>query len=150
MTDLEQLNAEIKTCSKCPLREYADAPVCGYGNIGSKYFLIGEGPGSNESKSGIPFVGMAGKRLNQLLELAKIDINTCYLTNVVKCQPESNRNPRKNEIKACVPFLWREIKIVRPEILITLGSVPLSLFSKYGVKSTHGTLMEVNVPDGNS
>ncbi len=147
MSDLDQLNTEIKACTRCPLRENAREPVCGLGEVGAKYFLIGEAPGSNEDKAGMPFVGMAGKRLNQLLDLAKIDLNNCYLTNVCRCRPESNRNPRKNEMKACVPFLWREIKIVQPEILITLGSVPLSLFSKYGVKSTHGTLLTVDVPD---
>ncbi len=145
--ELEELNAEILACTKCPLRAGATQPVCGFGEIGAKYFLIGEAPGRNEDAAGMPFVGMAGKRLNQLLEIAGIKQEDCYLTNVCRCRPERNRNPRKSEIKACSPFLWREIRIVKPQTIITLGSTPLSLFSTQGVSSMHGTRFEWELTD---
>ena len=83
--ELDELAKTIKACTRCPLRENSTAPVPGFGNPNAKYVLIGEAPGANEDRLGIPFIGLAGKRLNQLLELAKIDINECYLTNVCRC-----------------------------------------------------------------
>uniref|UniRef100_A0A6M3IQ59 Type-4 uracil-DNA glycosylase n=1 Tax=viral metagenome TaxID=1070528 RepID=A0A6M3IQ59_9ZZZZ len=147
MTQLEKLNHEILACTRCQLRAGATAPVCGFGNIGAKYMLIGEAPGKNEDELGMPFVGLSGKRLNQLLELAHIELAECYLTNVCRCRPERNRNPRRAEMKACTVFLWREIKIVKPKTIITLGSTPLSLFSPNGVNQMHGTRFEWEFPD---
>lgn len=146
MMNLEELYDQIKACSRCELRMNATCPVPGIGNIGAKYMLIGEAPGSNEDKEGIPFIGMAGKRLNQLLELAGIDINECYLTNVCKCRPPNNNTPRKALINACKPWLYKEIQLVKPQTIITLGATPLSLFSKNGVSQMHGTKLEVDLP----
>jgi DNA polymerase-1 len=112
----------------------------GNGELGAKYFIIGEAPGANEDKEGIPFVGQAGKRLDKLLKLANIDINSCYLTNVCKCRPPDNRVPRKQERIACYPWLKQELEIIKPEVIITLGSTPLSLFSDQGVKQMHGSM----------
>ena len=144
---LQQIKAQIKECSRCPLRETATRPVPGLGNPDAKYILIGEAPGSNEDKAGIPFVGQAGKRLNQLIELGKIDINQCYLTNVCRCRPPGNRQPRKPEVKACVDYLWQEIRIIRPSTIITLGATPLKLFSDSGVSQLHGSMFEFEVKD---
>ena len=150
MDSLDQLERDIKACSRCLLRETATAPVPGIGNIGAKYLLIGESPGANEDKAGMPFVGLAGKRLNQLLELAHISQEECYLTNVCRCRPPTNRTPRKAEIKSCLPFLWREIRLVKPQVVVTLGSIPLSLFSPYGVRQLHGTQFEWEMPDADN
>jgi len=125
----------------------ATRPVPGHGIAGVKYFLIGEAPGRDEDAAGIPFVGSAGRRLDKLLELAGIDINDCYLSNVCRCRPPQNRTPRKKEIRECVDFLWREIKLVKPEYVITLGSTPLSLFSEHGVTQMHGTMFEWEMED---
>lgn len=144
---LSQLQREVKACTLCPLRENATSPVCGIGELGSKYFLLGEAPGSNEDREGIPFVGLAGKRLDKLVELAGISKNDCYLTNLCKCKPPANRNPRKAEIRSCQGFLWREIRLVKPKIIITLGSVPLSLFSPNGVRQMHGTQFTFEMED---
>jgi len=108
---------------------------------------LGEAPGSNEDREGIPFVGLAGKRLDKLVELAGISKNDCYLTNLCKCKPPANRNPRKAEIRSCQGFLWREIRLVKPKIIITLGSVPLSLFSPNGVRQMHGTQFTFEMED---
>lgn len=139
---LEELARQVKACTKCQLREGCTAPVMGVGEVGSKYMLIGEAPGRNEDRDGMPFVGLAGKRLDQLLDLAKIDPNQCYLTNVVKCRPPSNRDPRKAEIRSCAWFLQEEIRLVKPETIITLGRIPLQLFSPYGIRQMHGTMFE--------
>ena len=92
--------------------------------------IIGEAPGAQEDKAGIPFIGAAGKRLNQLLELAGIDLSQCYITNVCKCLPPKvsgkRRAPRKAERLSCYGYLKKEIEIVRPEYIITLGATPLS------------------------
>ena len=147
MDSLDQITKDILSCQQCELRQTATCPVPGNGNIGAKYFLIGEAPGREEDESGVPFVGSAGRRLDKLLELANIDINDCYLSNVCRCRPPSNRTPRKKEIKACVDFLWREIKLVQPQVIITLGSTPLSLFCPYGVTQVHGTMMDIDLDE---
>lgn len=144
---LEELNKRIKQCTRCVLRENATAPVCGIGQVGAKYLIVGEAPGQNEDKAGVPFVGLAGKRLDKLLALAKIDPNACYITNICRCRPPANRTPRKAEMLSCLPFFWEEIKLVRPESIITLGATPLSLFSPHGVKQMHGTMFEWELED---
>jgi len=139
---LDQIARDIKQCQGCELRQFATRGVPGHGSVGARYFLIGEAPGRIEDEEGIPFIGAAGRRLDKLLVLAGIDINDCYLSNVCRCRPPKNRDPRKKEIKTCVEFLWREIRLVQPEYVITLGSVPLSLFCSYGVRQMHGTMFE--------
>ena len=144
--NLDQLSALLVKCSRCPLRESASAPVPGLGNPNARYLLIGEAPGVNEDRVGMPFVGTSGKRLNRLLALAKIDVNDCYLTNVCRCLPPrvkgKIRAPRKTERLLCYPWLKAELSIVKPQIVIPLGAVPLSLFTDVGVKQLHGTQFE--------
>ena len=146
-TELDNIAKEIKACKRCELRRGATLPVPGWGNVGSKYFLLGEAPGREEDEQNLPFVGSAGRRLDKLLALAGIGNNDCYLSNVCRCRPPANRDPRKKEIKACVEFLWREIRVVEPTYLITLGSVPLSLFCPSGVRQMHGTMFEWELED---
>ncbi len=145
MNELDQLSKQVKQCSRCPLRQGATQPVMGIGEVGAKYFIIGEAPGREEDAQGIPFVGMAGKRLNQLLELAKIDVNDCYISNVVKCRPPENRMPKKAERLSCYQWLKEELRIVYPENIITLGATPLSLFTDNGITQMHGTQMEITL-----
>ena len=144
---LQELHEHIRACTLCPLRMTATQPVPGFGALGAKYMLIGEAPGVNEDEIGVPFIGMAGRRLNQLLDLAHINLNDCYLTNVIKCRPPGNKTPKKSTIKACKPWLLEELKLVLPEIIITLGATPLGLFTTNGVGQTHGTLFEVEIED---
>lgn len=144
---LAELNKQIKACSKCPLRETATQPVCGLGAVGSKYMLIGEAPGREEDKAGMPFVGLAGQRLNRLIGLAGIDINDCYLTNTVRCRPPKNRTPKKKERLSCQEFLEEEIHIIAPRYIITLGSTPLSLFSSSPIGQMHGSIFQHSTPE---
>uniref|UniRef100_A0A6M3J2H4 Type-4 uracil-DNA glycosylase n=1 Tax=viral metagenome TaxID=1070528 RepID=A0A6M3J2H4_9ZZZZ len=141
---LEILAEKVKACTRCELRQGCSAPVPGLGNPHAKYLLIGEAPGREEDRAGIPFIGDAGKRLNDLLERAGIDPNDCYFSNTVRCRPPKNRDPRKKELMSCVGFLEEEISTIKPEYIITLGRIPLSLFSPYGIKQLHGTMMEVD------
>ncbi len=145
MNSLDELTQQIRACQRCPLRQGATAPVAGMYNPNSKYFLIGEAPGRDEDKYGTPFIGKAGKRLDQLLAVAGIDINDCSVDNTVKCRPPKNRDPKKAEMRACLPWLWVAIKLVKPEKLIVLGSVPLSLFCSYGIRQMHGTMLTVDI-----
>jgi len=145
--EIEDLQARIRECTACPLRMTATQPVPGYGAIGCKYMLIGEAPGKNEDEQGMPFIGLAGRRLNQLLELGGISLNECFFTNVVKCRPPSNKTPKKSLIRVCKPWLLQEIKLVQPEIIIALGATPLSLFTTSGVSQMHGTLFEAEIED---
>lgn len=145
---LDELRNQILQCSQCPLREEASAPVPGLWIPNSEFFFIGEAPGAREDIAGVPFIGQAGRKLNQLLEMAGIDINQCSLDNVVKCRPPKNRDPRKKEIRTCVHWLWEAIRLVKPKRLVTLGRIPLSLFCPYGIKQMHGTCMTVEVPKG--
>jgi len=145
---LDQIAKEILQCQGCELRRFATKPVPGWGNVGAKYFLLGEAPGHEEDEQNIPFVGAAGRRLDKLLALAGININDCYLSNVCRCRPPKNRTPRKKEIAICVDFLWRELRLVKPSYVITLGATPLSLFTKSGgVSQLHGTLFETEILD---
>ena len=95
----------------------------------------------------MPFVGTAGRRLNQLLEVAGIDINDCSLDNVVKCRPPHNRDPRKAEIRSCVDWLFQGIRLIKPQTIITLGRIPLSLWSPLGIRALHGTSFEIEIPE---
>jgi len=144
---ITDLNTRILSCSRCELRENSTCPVPGIGSLDADYFLIGEAPGREEDEAGIPFIGMAGQRLDQLIELAGIDKNKCYFSNVCRCRPPKNRDPRKKEIKACKEFLMEEIRIIKPQTLITLGATPLGLFSSYGVGQLHGTSFEFEMED---
>jgi len=142
---LAELSKQVLACSRCALRGGATAPVPGLGECGAKYFIIGEAPGREEDRDNVPFVGMAGKRLNKLLALGGIDPNDCYITNSIKCRPPTNRTPRKGERLACYPWLKQELQLIKPEYIITLGAIPLSLFCDNGVKQMHGTMFEVEL-----
>lgn len=141
--NLKDLNQQIKTCTKCNLREECTAPVCGLGSAGAKYFIIGEAPGKTEDEKGVPFIGAAGKKLDKLIALGNISLNDIYLTNTVKCRPPNNDKPKKRQTKTCCEWLWQELELVNPQYIITLGAVPLSLFTDVGIGKMHGTLLDI-------
>lgn len=118
---LRELEEEIRRCTKCPLHRHRAKAVPGEGDPNAKVFFIGEAPGRNEDLEGRPFVGAAGKLLNRLLELAGLSRSAVFITNVVKCRPPGNRDPRPEEIEACAPYLDRQLAAVRPDIVVTLG-----------------------------
>jgi len=115
----DELVAQIRSCTRCPLHMYRKNPVPGEGPLDARV----EAPGRKEDEQGRPFVGMAGKLLNTLLGIAGLRREEVYITNVVKCRPPGNRDPRPEEIAACNPYLQAQINIIRPQILVALGRI---------------------------
>jgi len=105
--------------------------------------LIGEAPGKNEDLEGRPFVGRAGELLEELLESVDLERDEVFITNVVKCRPPNNRDPRKDEIKTCNPYLQKQISLIEPEVIVTLGNhATETLVGNRGMKKIHGKRFE--------
>lgn len=121
--DLLQLAEEYKNCDLCSLKESRIKLVYGEGNQNSKLLLIGEAPGANENETGKVFVGRAGQLLTKMLAAIHIERKDVYITNVVKCRPPNNRNPKPEEIEACSPYLKEQIDIIKPQLILLLGRV---------------------------
>jgi len=120
--EYKKLIEEIKKCSKCRLSSYRTNAVVGMGSLDAKVMFVGEGPGRNEDIQGLPFVGAAGKFLDELLSSINLKRDEIYITNIVKCRPPNNRDPKEDEVEMCLPFLRRQTKIIKPKIICTLGS----------------------------
>jgi DNA polymerase len=135
------LAAEAAGCRRCPLRGNATQVVFADGDPGADLMLVGEGPGAEEDKQGVPFVGAAGQLLNRILEAAEIKRSEVYIANVVKCRPPGNRLPQKEEVAACLPLLLRQVELVSPKILVCLGSLATQALIGPGsrVSSLRGT-----------
>ncbi len=118
---LAAIAEEVRGCPKCELARTRTHAVPGEGAPRARVMLVGEGPGWHEDRQGRPFVGNAGKFLNELLALAGLDRETVFITNVVKCRPPGNRDPMPDEIAACAPYLERQIEAIDPEVIVTLG-----------------------------
>lgn len=119
---LEAIRAELGDCRRCRLCERRTRIVFGEGNSDARIFFVGEGPGAEEDRQGIPFVGAAGDLLTRIISAMTLSREDVYIANIVKCRPPGNRNPQPDEIAVCVPFLHRQIAAVRPEYIIALGS----------------------------
>ncbi len=122
-TDLDQLGELIRNCRKCALCEERKNAVPGEGLHDAGLMVIGEGPGANEDEQGRPFVGRAGKLLDDILVAIGCPRKTVYIANIVKCRPPSNRNPAREEIAACLPYLHRQIALVNPKVILAMGGV---------------------------
>ncbi|MFQ5838170.1 MAG: uracil-DNA glycosylase [Thermoplasmata archaeon] len=120
-TALEGIAAEVRSCTLCRLHENRTEAVPGEGPAEAAIILIGEAPGRQEDEVGHPFVGMAGRVLDEALEEAGLTRSDVFITNVVKCRPPGNRNPKADEMEACRPYLLRQIEWVRPSVIVTLG-----------------------------
>ena len=143
--ELEKLAKQIVVCTKCELHRSRKQAVPGEGPTHAEIMLIGEGPGFHENEQGRPFVGAAGKFLDQLLEQAGVTRADVWITNVVKCRPPGNRDPLPDEIEICTSnYLQHQISIVNPSIIVTLGRFSMGLFFK-GAKITqiHGQMRKV-------
>ena len=128
--ELEKLHQEIKNCKKCPLWKLRKNTVPGEGPVNAKIMIVGQAPGVQEDKTGRPFCGPTGKLLDKLLKIAKIERKEVFITSPLKClpQPPINRKPKKEEIKACLPWLKKQIEIIDPKYFILLGEVAFSVF----------------------
>jgi DNA polymerase len=131
---LRILRSELGDCTRCRLSRNRKTVVFGEGNARARLMFIGEGPGREEDIQGRPFVGDAGQLLTRLIEKMGFKREDVYIANIVKCRPPSNRDPQEDEIAACLPFLKRQIRVISPEVIITLGRI-----------AAH-TLMEVKTP----
>lgn len=126
---LEQIRADIIENNVCPdLAKTATNLVMGDGNIDAEIVFIGEAPGKNEDEQGLPFVGAAGKFLNEMLEAADMSRSDVYITNIVKYRPPNNRDPLPEEKKAFWPYLVRQLDVIRPKIVVTLGRHSMEYF----------------------
>lgn len=140
----EQLEAEAKQCRKCRLCQNRNNVVFGIGNRNARLMFIGEGPGADEDTQGIPFVGKAGKLMNLAFQAIGLKREDVYIANIVKCRPPSNRNPEDDEAQACLNFLRNQVILVKPEIIVLLGSVALKniLGKEYGITASRGKWFE--------
>ncbi len=136
---LEDIGAEVRRCSACRLCEKRTKAVPGEGALKSGIMLIGEGPGFNEDQQGRPFVGPAGKLLEEMLAAVGLHREQVFITNVVKCRPPGNRDPQPDEIAACNEYLDRQLAAIDPRIVITLGRFSLArFFSGAKISAVHG------------
>ncbi len=123
---LKKLREEIKDIKNCKLKESASNLVFSDGNPNSKVMIIGEGPGANEDKEGLPFVGRAGQLLDKMLNAINLNREKVYITNVVNYRPPENRKPTDKEIEQYLPYLKRHIEIIKPKIILLLGSTAMN------------------------
>ncbi|MBZ0293810.1 MAG: uracil-DNA glycosylase [Anaerolineae bacterium] len=136
---LAEIAEEIKQCTKCALYKGTTNAVPGAGNIHAEIMFIGEGPGFHEDKQGLPFVGRSGDYLNYLLKLIGLDREQVFITNVVKHRPPENRDPLPDEIIACKPYLDKQIELIDPLVIATLGRFSMARYFPNGkISQIHG------------
>lgn len=157
---LALIQNEIRELSESPLYDYRTTnhyhPVIGEGNPTADIVFIGEAPGEVEAKSGRPFVGPAGRMLDSLLEQIGLKREDVYITNVVKDRPPQNRDPRVKEVRLYSPFLWRQLQIIQPRVVVPLGRHALEFVRRHfegmptegSVSTLHGTAYPVEAPYG--
>jgi len=126
--EMQQVADEVTGCSLCELSRSRNHAVPGEGNIHARIMFVGEGPGWHEDQQGRPFVGNAGKFLNELLAKAGLERQDVFITNVVKCRPPGNRDPLPDEIAACSNYLERQMKAIDPDVVVTLGRFSMAKF----------------------
>ncbi len=141
-----EIYKELKNCRKCPLHKTRTKFVIGAGNVDADVVFIGEAPGRNEDLQGLPFVGRAGNLLSKYLNEIGLSREDVFITNIVKCRPPGNRDPLEEEINACFPYLTRQLDIIAPKIIVTLGRYSLSALLGREVKimKERGTIIDFN------
>lgn len=146
---LDQIKADILSQNICPnLAQEATNLVVGNGNADSEIIFIGEAPGKNEDLQGKPFVGAAGKFLDELLEHIKLDREQVYITNIVKYRPPNNRDPKPEEKQAFWPYLMSEIEVIRPKVIATLGRHSMEYFlPERKISQIHGQPKRIDIND---
>lgn len=142
---LEALYAEVRRCTRCPLHSGRTHAVPGAGPLDAEIMFIGEAPGFHEDQQGIPFVGAAGQYLSELLQGVGIERARVYITNVIKCRPPGNRDPLDEEVAACKAYLDRQLTLVRPKVVVTLGRHSMArAFPTDKISLVHGQARRVD------
>jgi len=138
---LVSLYKDVSNCTKCPLHETRTKAVFGAGNADADLMFVGEAPGAEEDKQGLPFVGRAGQLLNQMLEEIGLSREDVFICNVLKSRPPNNRDPMPEEIAACEPYLWDQVRLIEPRVVCTLGNFATKLLtgSPTGITRVRGT-----------
>ena len=134
----------ILKCRLCTLADTRQHAVPGEGNIKTEIMFVGEAPGRDEDAQGRPFVGRAGQLLTKIINAMKFQRNEVYITNIIKCRPPKNRNPHKEEMESCKDYLLRQIELIRPKVIVTLGRVAASFFieTDLGMTALRGEFYE--------
>jgi uracil-DNA glycosylase family 4 len=132
---------EVRDCTRCPLHETRTKAVFGAGNADADLMFVGEAPGAEEDRQGLPFVGRAGQLLNQMLEGIGLSREDVFIANVLKSRPPGNRDPQPLEIEACRPYLFEQVRLIEPRVLCTLGNFATKLLSgnPAGITRVRGT-----------
>jgi uracil-DNA glycosylase family 4 len=144
---LEIYGAEVSACTRCRLAEGRTQVVFGVGDPNADLMFVGEAPGFHEDKQGFPFVGQAGKLLDKLLAGIGLERGDVYIANVLKCRPPGNRDPQPDEIEACEGHLFRQVALIEPKVVATLGNFATKLLSgkQLGITRVHGQEQEVTL-----
>jgi DNA polymerase len=137
---LKAVYEEARECTRCPLHQTRTSVVFGAGNANSDLMFVGEAPGANEDRMGLPFVGQAGKLLDKLLEEIGMQRRDVWICNVLKCRPPDNRDPHPNEIEACQDYLRHQVELIEPTVICTLGNFSTKLLRRdtTGISRLHG------------
>jgi uracil-DNA glycosylase len=141
---LHQIRESVASCTACVLHETRKLTVFDSGSHAAKLMIVGEGPGADEDRKGEPFVGDAGRVLNEMLASIRLTRADVYVANVVKCRPPENRKPKPDEVKACRGYLEEQIELVRPKVILALGATAVStlLRTKTGITQLRGKWQE--------
>ena len=144
MLNWESLQTACLSCTSCPLSQTRHNVVFGVGPQDAEVMFVGEGPGENEDLQGEPFVGAAGKFLDEMLSIIDLGRENCYITNIVKCRPPRNRDPMQTEQDACIGFLRAQTKLIQPKIIVCLGRIAAMKLIKedFKITSEHGQWFE--------
>jgi len=146
---LEAIASEVRVCDRCRLSEQRSHAVPGEGDPDTEVIFVGEGPGQSEDRLGRPFVGAAGNLLEELLALVGWKREAVFITNVVKCRPPGNRDPEPDEMAACRPYLRRQLEVLDPALVVTLGRFSLQTFMPGdSISRVHGTERAVDASSG--
>ncbi|MDF2752574.1 MAG: uracil-DNA glycosylase [Gaiellaceae bacterium] len=147
MEALATFAEQVSGCTRCRLSQGRTQVVFGMGNPHADLMFVGEAPGFHEDKQGVPFVGQAGKLLDKLLGGIGLERSEVYIANVLKCRPPGNRDPQPDEIESCEPHLFRQIELIQPRVVATLGNFATKLLSgkPTGITRVHGQEQEVTL-----
>ncbi len=139
LMSLDELNLSAQKCQKCVLCKERKTVVFGEGSPSADLMFIGEGPSYDEDQQGRPFVGEAGELLTKMITAMQFPREQVYITNIVKCRPPKSRNPLAEEANLCLPYLQRQIELIKPKVIVVLGAIPLKyLLNKTGIMRARG------------